>query len=477
MSIHNFPRFTAAIIALLACMTGVIAHAQGGQHRMALALLSTLANCTTASDRPQLAVLLNGDNLLVANNDGLGSELCFSFKPCMQNKLMTFSHVGVREVERTTGQPADIFRDSNMKWLNVATSDNIGPVGVKGYSNFVGGNHLWHSSDSTGQKGTGPKTEVMTAKCDSFAIYADGKRLLSNQSTSCRKVTVEVWNTLFDPLIDPAEGATSLSSPLIIEHATYTLEDNSIAVVLEHQYLKSFTVSRYYGMQSMFVGENVILTPNGPYIKWISQGSIKNFSKKKFPWFSHFAERAPGGWCQTTWLMDDDLGAHGCLQDDSPIFSRASNKCYHVLMDNWPVEAGESHRWQGVYVWSRPLIDDDFLTITKGVFHGRTLLIVDAKQAGTCTIDRPTWWTEFYRSVTSHNLDFVVTDNLITITADKATSSILLEIEELDAVDDVQSDVPCHRRDEWYTLQGQRIAPPSQPGIYLHNSSKVLINR
>ncbi|MBQ7691800.1 MAG: hypothetical protein IJT30_11520 [Muribaculaceae bacterium] len=421
-----------------------------------------------------MSAYLKNSRLQVACNTGEGIEMCFCFQPCMQNKLMTFSHVGVRAVDRATCDPLSLFRDSNMEWLNISTSDNIGPVGVKGYSNFVGGNHLWHRPSASGVPGKGEATEVFTAQCDSFRILADGMPLAQTTATDCRRVTVEVWNTLFDPLVEPAEGAAMLSSPLIREHATYALEDNTITVTIEHHYLRSFVVSRYYGMQSMFVGESSILTPNGPYRRWTSQGSIKSFKKEDHRWLNHFVERSSSGWCQTAWLRQDDLGSHECLHEDSPIFARGSNKCYHVLMDNWPVEAGESHYWRGVYVWSRPLIDDDFVTVNKGSVNGYTLLAIDTKQAGSVTIDRPEWWAAFYTPAQSPDIEVTATDATVTITAAKASGMVMLEYDENSGVTDVNANVPLHG-DEWYTLQGQRIDRPTQAGIYVHNGTKVLV--
>ena len=113
-----------------------------------------------ASTPPIMSAYLKNSRLQVACNTGEGIEMCFCFQPCMQNKLMTFSHVGVRAVDRATCDPLSLFRDSNMEWLNISTSDNIGPVGVKGYSNFVGGNHLWHRPSASGVPGKGEATEV-----------------------------------------------------------------------------------------------------------------------------------------------------------------------------------------------------------------------------------------------------------------------------------------------------------------------------
>ncbi len=439
-------------------------------------LISVGSLCAGAAESAPLRAKLTGNNLMVSVDSGDADEMCFCFRPCMQNKLMTFSHVGLREsLVDSVRDPSDMLRDTTMRWLNSATSDNIGPVGVNGYANFVGGNHLWQAPDEYGTPGKGAATKVLTAVCDSFLILADGAPLASGVLTECRQITVEVWNTLMDPLVPPLDGAKALHSPLIGEHARYTLEHNTIVVDMEHSYYKDFTVSRYYGMQSMFVGEDEIFTPSGVYRSWTIQEAVLNFKKSRCPWLSHFVERQPSGWCQTTWLMNDGLGSHEFIQDDAPIFVRGSRKCYHVLMNNTPVMAGERHSWRGAYVWSRPDVDDDFLFMTRGRINGRELVFIDTKCAGSVTIARPEWWNAFYMPIDSHDITITGTADDITITATKASGEVLVELTETDAVRDIGADRRSAGGDVWHTMQGQRIAPPSQPGIYVHNGAKVLI--
>ena len=443
-----------------------------------LTLLITIGSlCAGAAESAPLLAKLLGDYLMVSVADSDEDEMCFCFRPCMQNKLMTFSHVGVRELPvDSLRDPSNMLRDTTMHWLNSTTSDNIGPVGVQGYADFVGGNHLWRGADVYGTPGKGAATKVFTAVCDSFLILADGAPLEPDVATECRQITVEVWNTIMDPLVPPLDGAKALHSPLIGEHAHYTLEQNTIYVEMEHNYYKDFVVSRYYGMQSMFVGEDEIFTPSGVYRSWTIQEAVLNFKKSGHPWLSHFTERQPSGWCQTTWLMSDDLGSHEFIQDDAPIFVRGSRKSYHVLMNDTPVKAGESHRWRGAYVWSRPDIDNDFLFMTRGRLNGRELVFIDTKCAGSITLERPEWWNAFYTPCDSHDIIITGTADDITITATKASGEVLVELTETDAVRDVGADLRSKDGDVWYTMQGQRIAPPSQPGIYVHNGAKVLLS-
>ena len=432
----------------------------------------------TDSPASMSAKLING-NLLIANNDGLGTEMCYWFKRCMFNKLFTFFKVGYRNVNRSSSDTEGIMDDNpnGITWLNSATSsDNIGPVSIDGYGDFVGGNHAWRQSDANGNKGKGASTKIFTAHCDSVAITHNGVALNEGQTIDCHSLDITVFNTIFNPLYEPSPGAATLNTPLINEVVHYRVELNSIEVAVSHTYVNSVIVKRYYGMQSMFINESDILTPSGPYRTWTMQEAVKSFKKSSFPWFTHFLERSASGWCQISWMFNDDLGTHDCISTNSPIFVRSSQKCYHVLMDNFPVTKGSEHTWQGVYSWSLPLIDNPVLTLNKGRINGRTLLIVDAKQGGSTTFRRPGWWTNFYKPVDSHDISFVVTDSQVTINSTKASSAILLELDDSDGIDDVTVDRP-KERNLWYTMQGQRINTPQQPGIYIHNGKKVVINR
>ena len=431
----------------------------------------------TDSPASMSAKLIDG-NLLIASNDGQGTEMCYWFKRCMFNKLFTFFKVGYRSVDRTTSDTDGITDEtgSDIIWLNSAvSSDNIGPVSIDDYGDFVGGNHAWRKTDEKGNKGKGAATKIFTAHCDSIAISHNGVALEEGQAIDCNSLDIEVFNTIFDPIVEPAPDATTLSVPLVNEVVHYHVELNSVEVTVSHTYAKDMVIRRYYGMQSMFINESDILTPSGPYRSWTMEAAVKSFKKASYPWFSHFLERSPSGWCQVSWMLNDGLGSHECITANSPIFVRSSNKCYHVLMDNHPVTKGSEHSWKGVYAWSLPLIDNPVLTLNKGRLNGRTLLIVDAKQGGSTTFQRPGWWTNFFKLVDSHGITIEVTDDQVTINSTKASSVILLELDDSDGIDDIRADVPT-TTNQWYTMQGQRINTPQQPGIYIHNGKKVVLN-
>ena len=151
----------------------------------------------------------------------------YEFSRCMANHLFTFSRVLV---------------DGAV--VNEATSDNIGPFLIDG-SGWTGGNHLLPDGSQS-------------ARTDSVSIMCDGNRCLNGKFFGdADVVTIRVVNTLLDPS-DP-------SRRFCTETVRYTVCGNSIQVSATHNYLnrQPLTVARYYGMQSMTVGETEILTPGG----------------------------------------------------------------------------------------------------------------------------------------------------------------------------------------------------------------------
>ena len=71
-----------------------------------------------ASASVPMCAQLNGEQLLIASNDGQGTEMCYRFQRCMANMLYTFSYVGYREVSRTTSSVANVATGSGVTILN-----------------------------------------------------------------------------------------------------------------------------------------------------------------------------------------------------------------------------------------------------------------------------------------------------------------------------------------------------------------------
>ena len=241
-----------------------------------------------------LSAKYDGTNLYIAANDGTGTEMCYWFKKCMKNNLFTFFKVGQRTVNRISSDTEGISKSTGITWLNSTSSDNIGPVQIDGYGDFVGGNHMWRDADENGNPGAatytdtlGKKyvlyTDICTAICDSVKVSIDGSEMPVGTVVYGQHVEVKVWNTLFDPLVVPNEGDEVLTSPLIGEFVTYTVTGGSIAVDVRHDYKKSVTVRTYYGMQSMFVKEDSIMTPGGKHATFTVESAATKFNKNDYP--------------------------------------------------------------------------------------------------------------------------------------------------------------------------------------------------
>ncbi|MBO7609351.1 MAG: hypothetical protein J6S96_04025 [Muribaculaceae bacterium] len=368
----------------------------------------------------------DGTNLFIAANDGMGTEMCYWFKECMNNQLFTFFRVGERQVERNYSDINGIPNSSEITWLNSTGSDNIGPVAIQGYNDFVGGNHRWRKPNANGS--LGPYTTIRTANCNSYSVDIDGQPLSLGVITYGEQICASVNNTLFDPLVEPQDStATVLDSPLINEDIIYTIIGNSIAVDAKHTYLKDFTVRRYYGMQSMYNREDSVMTPGGAYPTFVEQANAKTFHKNNYPNFGCYIEHNANGWCQSSWLRPIDLGTHYAIDSISPIFTRSSDKCYHVIMDSFPVNCNDSVSWHGIYTWALPLINDDDLLVYSGIIDGKESLYIDTKRA--CNRIFNYSGANYLHSIDSiRNSDgasFLTLDNAVFITCNKPISFIL----------------------------------------------------
>ena len=377
---------------------------------------------------PPLCSYYDGSNLVIAANDGSGTEMCYWFKKCMNNKLFTFFRVGARNVSRNYSDTDGIANSQVISWLNSTGSDNIGPVSIKGYGDFVGGNHRWRTPDENGNPGKGTYTDTRTANCDRYSVYIDGEPIRKNVKSFSNNVTIRVRNTIFDPLIEPEALDEVLSSPLITEDVYYTVNGNSIAVDLDHTYLKPVTVNIYYGMQSMFVNEDSIMTPGGAFPAFVSQANANTFTKNDYPTFGRYVEHNSNNWCQSSWMRPKDLGTHYAIGNNCSIFKRNSGKCYHVIMNNNPMLQGDKVSWHGIYTWAEPLVNDSDLLVYKGVIDGREALYIDVKRACDRTIGYEGASKMRITDYTNYVNDAIISlnDDSISISAQSPASFILI---------------------------------------------------
>ncbi|MBO7609350.1 MAG: hypothetical protein J6S96_04020 [Muribaculaceae bacterium] len=424
-------------------------------------------------------VRYDGSSLLIASNDGNGTEMCYWFKRCMNNELFTFYRVGYRMVNhRTTSSAAAITNDKSIVWLNKTESDNIGPVSIDGYADFVGGNHLWKKPDSNGSKGKGENTTVKTATCDNVFISIDGQPISQGCNTSCRIVKIEVFNTIYDPLIEPKKNDYILSSPLISEQVEYFIVGNSIDVRLTHVYAKDLKVRCYYGMQSMFVDETKLFTPNGKFSSGITPSDNLKFNKSQYPLFNRFIEFNTNGWCQSSWIENSGLGQHLYLSDNSVIFTRGTGKSYHVLINNKNLMANTTYQWHGVYTWAKPLVYDNSLIVYTGYIDGREAIYVDVrKNLDNFCVNIPYYWIKAHKLERTGDINATVSGNVLKVSASGSSSVVLIKKYYPDAVEDITYEQQASN-DNWYDMQGRiLLSEPSTPGIYIHNGKKTLVQK
>lgn len=292
-------------------------------------------------------VELKGEMLAVSGDTGDGHAIVMEFSRCMANELYTFSRVTV---------------DGAV--VNRATSDNIGPFLIKN-SGWTGGNHLM------------PDGVTHSAHTLSVTIAADGKILECDTVMTARSVVVTVVNRLLCPF--------DASSTFAIETMRYTVQGNSIQVDAEHQFQnpEPLVVERYYGMQSMMIDENAVLTPEGEYSQWTPVAKVDRFAKSAAKGFDTFIERSDK--CYQAAYMCPEVGLgdrHAVKPDDVVFIGNSWSKCYHKLMGDVEVKKGDTTRWKGVYSWFVvPVTDNECEFAYRGYIDGKYTLF--RKQLGT----------------------------------------------------------------------------------------------
>ena len=292
-------------------------------------------------------VELKGEMLAVSGDTGDGHAIVMEFSRCMANELYTFSRVTV---------------DGAV--VNRATSDNIGPFLIKN-SGWTGGNHLM------------PDGVTHSAHTLSVTIAADGKILECDTVMTARSVVVTVVNRLLCPF--------DASSTFAIETMRYTVQGNSIQVDAEHQFQnpEPLVVERYYGMQSMMIDENAVLTPEGEYSQWTPVSKVDRFAKSAAKGFDTFIERSDK--CYQAAYMCPEVGLgdrHAVKPDDVVFIGNSWSKCYHKLMGDVEVKKGDTARWKGVYSWFVvPVTDNECEFAYRGYIDGKHTLF--RKQLGT----------------------------------------------------------------------------------------------
>lgn len=278
---------------------------------------------SAAEGESKMVVSVRGENCFISSGINDSTSLLFWFKKCMANELYTFYEVALTKV--ITAVPSEELINNSLL-VNQAFSDNIGPFLVEGVG-WCGGNH----TDENGGR---------TATTDSFSISVDGHALAGDTvAFDVGKVNIDVTNVILDTFA--------------IERISYRIEGGSVSVSAEHHFYNAqpLNVLRYYGMQSMFLGETEEITPGGLYSSWTAIDKVGQFLKRDYPDFRMFSERN-GTAFQSCLLENFGLGDHAFVAPDQPVFIGNSNgKSYHCLMARHIVRKGDVTMWKGVYGW------------------------------------------------------------------------------------------------------------------------------
>lgn len=304
--------------------------------RWNIILVALLVGFVTALAAKPLRVVKQGERLVISTTcDGARYE--YTFERCMANELYTFHTVKV-----------------NDRVVNEATSDNIGPILVDG-AGWTGGNHLLNNGNRS-------------ARTLGVDLRADGKTMKKDKTYDCNRVDVVVTNTLLDPRDE--------DKSLCTEQVTYIVMGNTIDVSVQLTFTNSppCVIDRYYGMQSMMVGENAVYTPGGAYDDFTPVAEVGRFKHGDYKEFNCFVERS-GNCLQACYLSPEGLGTHSLVADDDVSFiGNSSGKCYHKLMGGINVGATDSYSWHGTYVWFTSEMSLRGKFAYKGYFNGRQVI-------------------------------------------------------------------------------------------------------
>lgn len=319
-----------------------------------------MLTATLAMSAAKISTLTSGQ-ISYTTTDTDGHDIQIIFKRCMSNELYTFQSVRL---------------DGNE--LNHTDSDNIGPFLIG--SGWVGGNHTNPGTDGT---------QVKSAKTVSVEAFVDGEAIKYNvnKNHTGDVLTIKVINTLYMP------GQTE--ETFATETMTYVVAGNSIDVTGEHEFTCSVPqrVDRYYGMQSMFIGETETLTPGGAYATWTPINSVDRFTRLSAPEFNTFIEHSANGY-QAAWMDNSEglLGNRSLVPDNDVVFiGNSSTKSYHKIIGSHTVKSGDKTKWHGVYSWFKEPLADNCRGDKPGSFSyngtiGGETAIFSLDADGKCTI-------------------------------------------------------------------------------------------
>ena len=369
-------------------------------------LLTSLSYGNSRPHPNKMYVKRLGDTIYIGTKFDEKSDLLICFRKCLNNNLMGFYQVGI--AANTTDSPlTDVSRNPD-KVINLAYSDNIGPISIEG--NFCGANHCY-KEDYT--------KKIKTATCDWFTFTADGKPLDNNRLIACNEVQINVVNTIYNPLLPTygADGTTviSLDSVLCLEKVEYRVAGGSISVNTEHTYVQRdpVKVTTYYGMQSMAKGDEIYF-PGGSTADFVKKQAGINNPKSAYPELSSWIQRdSAGSWYEACWMNPSyELGKRALITEDNNMAFTSGTKVYHRLINGQVAKKGTINKWSGCYTWFTPLIDNDRLLCYEMTYNGGNYLFIQTKKAVSTVVDLPAgytnhvysvWHTDKTQSATTHS--------------------------------------------------------------------------
>lgn len=422
-----------------------------------LAFANKMPSSLAFDESSTLQAYVEGNNLYVAFVNDDGYEVCYWFCPTMANNLFSFHRVGYRTATTSSPSAEGISSDGEITWLNMTTSDNIGPIYMRN-GGWIGGNHLVN--------------DTRTAVTTNVTIMADNATLTDNDGpVNCHHVTIDVENDILDPSSAITTSGT-FSEKMLSESVHYNIIQNAIEVIVCHSFSEGVTntISKYYGMQSMFCGEDKIMTPHGPYTDFTIKNNVASFNYIDYPTFNRFIEmNSSNGWCQASHLLPEEIGDHRYVGNNYTFITTNYDKNYHVLINNLAVNENSSYMWHGIYSWFRPFVNDENILVYCSVLNNKEVLYVDTKRACDITFALPDRWISSDKKIqpseTDNNLTLIIIPpNLVRVIATQATSGIL-ECTDISTVEPPINDL--ENGDEIiFDLQGHQIDKPSS-GFYL----------
>lgn len=221
--------------------------------------------------------------------------------------------------------------------LLTGSSDNIGPVNTD-VGLWTGGTHLDTATE------TYPTAEnfLLLATCD-------GKELELGEGGYFYDVSVLTENKLYQPNLLPTK------STLIKESVQFNLVNGTVEVFVSHDYIKSFGINAYYGMQSNNNNNDAriyISNSHNLSLQTKSDGMTSG-DRTAYPWVDFVViASADDSYGQIMW-MDRAYGLGETPETDGAddLVFTANSKTYFRLQANQAATLSTNRQWHGAYSW------------------------------------------------------------------------------------------------------------------------------